>query len=164
LKKHEDVKHGLLAKKLNEEVNSSRRTQVERQPIKKRQNVSSSKISKIFSAKLPYKKDEMQQKQFLKDLTLMIVKSHLLVHLLENPWLTQFSLQLNLHIVFPSRKTFSEEILLDLVQKTKDVYVLLELSRACQLLQVLICECQTVLMTFLPWSLTFWMKIGNLRR
>jgi hypothetical protein len=27
------------------------------------------------------------------------------------------------HIVFPSRKTFSQEILLDLVQKTKDVYV-----------------------------------------
>jgi hypothetical protein len=27
------------------------------------------------------------------------------------------------HIVFLSRKTFSQEILLDLVQKTKDVYV-----------------------------------------
>jgi hypothetical protein len=34
---------------------------------------------------------------------------------------------LNLHIVFPSKKTFSKEIWLDLVQKTKDVYVLLEL-------------------------------------
>jgi hypothetical protein len=30
LKKHVDVKHSLLAKTFNEEVNSSRRTQVER--------------------------------------------------------------------------------------------------------------------------------------
>jgi hypothetical protein len=73
----------------------------------------------------------MQQKQLLKDLTLLIVKSHLLVHLLESPWLKRFSLQLNLHIIFPSKKTFSQEILLNLVQKTKDVYVLLEPFRAC---------------------------------
>jgi hypothetical protein len=44
LKKHVDVEHNLLAKKFNEEVNSSRRTQVERQPTKKRKNVSSSKF------------------------------------------------------------------------------------------------------------------------
>jgi hypothetical protein len=49
----------LLAKKLDEEVNSSMRTQVERQLAKKKQNVSSSEISEIFSIKLPYKKDEM---------------------------------------------------------------------------------------------------------
>jgi hypothetical protein len=88
-------------------VNSLRRTQVERQPTKKRQNVSSSKISEFFFTKLPYKKHEMQQKQFLKDLTLLIIKSHLLVHLLESSWLKRFSLQLNLHLVFPFRKTFS---------------------------------------------------------
>jgi hypothetical protein len=31
----------------------------------------------------------------------------------------------------------------------------------CQLLQVLICGCENALMTFLPWSLTFWMKIAT---
>ncbi len=59
LKKHVDAKHNLLAKKLDEEVNSLVRTQGERQPTKKRQNVSSFEISKIFSTKLLYNKDEM---------------------------------------------------------------------------------------------------------
>jgi hypothetical protein len=80
---------------------------LKRQPIKKRQNVSSSKISEFFFTKLPYKKDEMQQKQFLEDLALLIVKNHLLVHFLESQWLKQFVLQLNPSIVFPSKKTFS---------------------------------------------------------
>jgi hypothetical protein len=60
LKKHVDVKHGLFAKKLDEEVNSLVKTQVERQSTKKWQNVSSSKFSKFFSPKFPYKKDELQ--------------------------------------------------------------------------------------------------------
>jgi hypothetical protein len=69
----------------------------------------------------------MQHKQFLKDLVLLIVKSQLHVHFLESPWLKQFSLQLNLCIIFPPIKTFSHEILPNLVHKTKHVYVLYEL-------------------------------------
>ncbi len=46
------------------------------------------------------------------------------LHFLESPWLKQFALQLNLHIVFPSIKKISHEILPNLVQKTKYVYVL----------------------------------------
>jgi hypothetical protein len=52
--KHVDAKHNLLAKKLDEEVNSSMKTQGERQPTKKRQIVFSFEISKIFSTKLLY--------------------------------------------------------------------------------------------------------------
>ncbi len=63
LKKHADAKHGLLVKTFDEEGNSLMRTQVERQPIKKRQNVSSFEIFEIFFTKLPYKKDEMQIKR-----------------------------------------------------------------------------------------------------
>jgi hypothetical protein len=40
-------------------MNSSVKTQVERQLLKKRQNVSSSEISELFFAKLLYKKDGM---------------------------------------------------------------------------------------------------------
>jgi hypothetical protein len=54
-----DAKHGLLIKTFDEEGNSLVRTQVERQPIKKRQNVSSFEIFEIFFTKLLYKKDEM---------------------------------------------------------------------------------------------------------
>ncbi len=57
---------------------------------------------------------------------------------------------------FPSsRKSFSWEILPNLVQKTKDVYVLQEFFDVCQLPHVLICGYQKALMTFLPWLLTF---------
>jgi hypothetical protein len=52
-------RHGLLAKKPKEELNSSVRTQVERQLFKKRQNVSSYEITKLFFTKLLYKKDGM---------------------------------------------------------------------------------------------------------
>jgi hypothetical protein len=45
---------------------------------------------------------------------------------LESPWLKQFALQLNLCIFFPSFKSFSHEILPNLVHKTKYVYVLPE--------------------------------------
>jgi hypothetical protein len=54
-----DAKDRLLAKKLDEEVNNAMIIEVERQPIKKKQNVFSSKISKLFSTKLPYKINEM---------------------------------------------------------------------------------------------------------
>ncbi len=110
-------------------MNRSMKTQVERQPTKKRQNLSSSKISEFFFTKLFYKKDEMQQKQFLEDLTLLIVNNHLLLHFLESPWLKQFALQLNSCIVFPSKKINSQETLPNLVQKTKDVHVLPKLFR-----------------------------------
>jgi hypothetical protein len=87
LKKHMDVKHGQFAKKLDEEVNSLVKTQVERQPSTKRQNVSS-----FFSPKFPYKKDELQQKYFFENLALLIVKNHLPIHFSESLWLKQFAL------------------------------------------------------------------------
>jgi hypothetical protein len=40
-------------------VNNAVIIEVERQPTKKKQNVFSSKISKLFSAKLPYKTNEI---------------------------------------------------------------------------------------------------------
>ncbi len=43
-------------------MNSLVRTQVERHLVKKRQNVSSSEIFKFLFAKIPYKKDVVQQK------------------------------------------------------------------------------------------------------
>ncbi len=48
LKKHVDVEHGLLAKKLDEEVNNVVRIEIEKKPTKKRLNVSSSKIFEFF--------------------------------------------------------------------------------------------------------------------
>jgi hypothetical protein len=64
LKKHIDVDHVVLVKRF-EEVNSPLINVFERQPTKKRPNVSNFEISKFFGAKDPFKKDVVQQKEFL---------------------------------------------------------------------------------------------------
>jgi len=92
LKNHVNGKHNLLAKKLDEEVNSLVRTQGERQPTKKKQNVFSFEFFSKKFTKCFYKNDEMQHKQFIENLTLLIIKSHLHVHFLETSWLKRFAL------------------------------------------------------------------------
>jgi hypothetical protein len=74
----------------------------ERQPSKKRSNVSSNSISLFFATKEPFKKDDVQQKQSLEDLTLLIVKNHLPLQLVESSWLKRFSMHLCPKIIFPS--------------------------------------------------------------
>ncbi len=49
---------------------------LERQLAKKQPNVSTNEIFKFFLLKT-FKKDDVQQKQFLEDLTFLIVKNHL---------------------------------------------------------------------------------------
>jgi hypothetical protein len=51
-----------------------------------------------------YKKDDVQQKHFLEDLSLLIVKNHLLMHLVQSQWLKKFNLHLCQKFVLPSRK------------------------------------------------------------
>jgi len=85
LKKHVDVKHYLLAKKIDKEINNLVNSELERQLAKNRQNVSSSEISEFFIAKVPCKKEDAQLKQILEDLALLIIKSHMHVHFVESP-------------------------------------------------------------------------------
>jgi len=96
LKKHVDAEHSLLAKTFDKEMNSLVKSELERELVKKRQNVYSSEISKFFIAKILYKKKDVQLKQFLEDLALLIIKSHMPIHFVESPWLKIFTLQLNL--------------------------------------------------------------------
>jgi hypothetical protein len=83
----------------------------ERQPSKKRPNVSSNSISSFFIAKGPFKKDDVSQKQILEDLTLLIIENHFLLQFVESSWLKRFSMHLCPIIVFPSKKQFSNELL-----------------------------------------------------
>jgi len=66
-------------------------------------------------------------------------------------------------LFFPLEKLFRKKFCQTWFKK-KNVYILPELFQTCQLLQVLICECQKALMTFLRWPLTLWMKIANLKK
>jgi len=59
----------------------------ERQPFKKRPNISFNSISNYFVGKKPFKKDDVQLKKILKDLSLSIVKNYLPLRFIESNWL-----------------------------------------------------------------------------
>jgi hypothetical protein len=63
-------------KKFEEEINNEIIGSVERQPAKKRPNVPTSVIFVFFAMKEPSKKDDVQQKNFLQNLGLLIVKNN----------------------------------------------------------------------------------------
>jgi len=65
----------------------------------------------------------VQPKQFLEDLSFLIVKNHLPLQFVESSWLKRFSMHLGPRIVFPSNFFFNE-LLPKLVEKIKQLYVL----------------------------------------
>jgi hypothetical protein len=70
--------------------------------------VFNSKISKFFGAKEFFKKDVVQQKQFLQDLALLVVRNHLPIQFVESTWLKHLVMHLSPRVVFPSRNSFSQ--------------------------------------------------------
>jgi hypothetical protein len=57
-----DVEHILIAKKIDEKVNSPMRRRLEKQQSKKRPNEFVNEIFEIFFTKNPFKKGNVQQK------------------------------------------------------------------------------------------------------
>ncbi len=91
----------------------------------------------------------MQQKQNLEDLGLLIVKNHLPLQIVKSNWLNRFSMHLCPQIVFLSIKYFFHELLPRLVEKIKQLYVLLALAK-CQ---------------YITTSFDLWMsKVGSIFR
>jgi hypothetical protein len=128
LRKHVNSNHCNIFRFFEKQVNY-RLKENERQPSKKRPNISSNSISSFFATKEPFKKDEVQQKQFFKDLGLLIIKNHLPLQFVENSWLKRFSMHLCPNFDFLSIKFFSYELLLQLMEKTRQLYVLLALEK-----------------------------------
>jgi hypothetical protein len=64
----------------------------------------------------------------LEDLALLFVENHLLMHLVESQWLMKFILHLCPKVVMLFKKQVTKEILLELVEITKQLYVLLVLA------------------------------------
>jgi hypothetical protein len=108
VKKHVDADHVMLAKGFEEEMNSPLK-----QLVIKRPNVFNSKISNFFGAKDPFKRDVVQQKKFLQDLAFLVAKNHLPIQFLESTWLKRLIMHLCPKVAFPSRKIFSQAILVD---------------------------------------------------
>ncbi len=69
LRKHVNLNHCNIIFKFEEEINWLLR-EYERQPSKKRPNIFPNSIASFFDVKEPFKKDGVQQKQFLEDLIL----------------------------------------------------------------------------------------------
>ena len=90
----------MIAKIFEKEVNNLLKEPHERKPTKKIPHVNGTNNSNFFVFKDSYKKDDVQQKQFLEDLVLLIVKNHLPMHLIESQWLNRFSLHLCLGLFY----------------------------------------------------------------
>jgi hypothetical protein len=78
----------------------------------------------IFLVKDSFKKEDVPQKEFLEDLGLLIVNNNLPIQFVENVWLKCLTMHLCPKLNFPSKRQFSQEILLMLVEKTSQMYVL----------------------------------------
>jgi hypothetical protein len=69
--------------------------------------VFSFEILEFFGAKDPYKKDVIQQKQFLQDLALLVGKNHHPIQFVESIWLKYLVMHLCPKVVFPSKNVFT---------------------------------------------------------
>jgi hypothetical protein len=75
-KKHFNAKHGLIVKTFEDKVNIKTKNPMESQPTKKNHAVSLSAISNFVRALNLFKKDNVQQKLFLENLGILVVKSN----------------------------------------------------------------------------------------
>jgi hypothetical protein len=85
-------------------MNSLLTRKKEKQLAKKGANLFGNYTSNFFVAKDSFKKDDVQQKEFLEDLSLLIVKNNLPTQFVESVWLKHLVLHLCSKIIFPSRR------------------------------------------------------------
>jgi len=83
---------------IQEEINNQRKENVKRQFVKKRSLISNSSISEFFVSKDPFRKDDVEQKMFVENLTLLIMKIYLPLQFVESVWLKCLVLQLCLRV------------------------------------------------------------------
>jgi len=82
----------------------------------------------FFAMKEPFKKDNVQQKYFLQSLGLLIIKNNLPLQFVESIWFKCLILHLFPKVVLYYRKHFFQEILLNLMEKMKQLYILPKLT------------------------------------
>jgi hypothetical protein len=102
LYKHFDANHPLTFKKFQEKINNQGRKNIERQLAKKKGLDFQFSIFEFLALKDPFKKNDMEQKMFVENLTFLIVKNHLPLQFVDSVWLKHLMLRLCLHVQFPS--------------------------------------------------------------
>jgi len=77
---------------------------LKKQSTKKRSLISNSSISEFFASKDPFKKNDVEQKMFVENLALLIVKNHLPLQFVESVWLSHLVLQITSSCAIPFSK------------------------------------------------------------
>ncbi len=103
-----------------------------------------STISIFFGHVTPYSKDDLIQKEFEEDLTLFIAKELMSLSFVEAPFFNGLILKQNPHFNFPLRRILVNDILLRMVELTKDKYVFSSLE-----------SCHSCPVSFDPWMSKF---------
>jgi hypothetical protein len=96
----------------------------QRQATKKWKTIFPSQITNFFNNQRPYNKFDLAQQAFLEDLVLYIAKGYQPVSFVENLWLKHLTLHQCGHVRFPIRHQLVDEMLLSVVETTKEKYVL----------------------------------------
>ena len=76
-------------------------------------------------------KNDEHQKTFPEDLVLLIAKGYYPLSSVENMWLKRFALRHDPRVVFPSRKSLTEDVLPAMVEHTLETIVRPALSACC---------------------------------
>jgi hypothetical protein len=82
----------------------------------------------------------MWPKTFLEDMGLLIIKNHLSMQFVKSMRMKHLCLHLCQRLIFPPKKSFSQEMVPKLMEKTKQLYVLPDLV-----------ECNSPIMSFDLW-------------
>jgi hypothetical protein len=123
-----DVKHIVITKKFEKDFSFLLKGRKEKQPTKKKKQLClMGKFLNFFLSKILSKKRDVLHRCFSKNLGLLIIKENLPIQFVESMWLKCLILHLCPKLNYPSRRQFSQEILLRLVEKTSYQYVILAL-------------------------------------
>jgi hypothetical protein len=132
MKKHCETKHSNILNMYISEIvwqHSTKTNAFEKQSCSKVQKMRTSWfISKTISCTTIYKKSNEEQKTFVDDLLLVVVKGLFLLNTIENIWVKWFGFQRVSWLVFPSCKTLAKEVLFCMMKRTLEKFVMLMLQ------------------------------------
>jgi hypothetical protein len=99
-----DANHGEIAKTIEEKVNSTLKSPLERILANKRLTMNASAILYFFARAIdPYIKIMHTKKTFVENLGLLLIKNHLPTQFVESIWLNHLVIQLCFHILLPTK-------------------------------------------------------------
>lgn len=123
LKKHVVEHHLELAEEYLKVFLAAQSSTEAQQPSKKRQRYTPGSLVQYFGTGSSYSRDDQEQKDFLEDLVLLCAKGLMPLSVAENLWFRRLAMRLDPKIVFPSRRSFCEDVIPRMVDRCMQEYV-----------------------------------------